>query len=94
MTEQRKSALAVASLWAWFIPLLPLGLAIAIYFGELQTPTFLFINRYTQILPDTLWAWLTFIGNGWGIFALFSAFSTGASITECRTIGIPDWRGN
>ena len=70
MTEQRKSALAVASLWAWFIPLLPLGLAIAVYFGELQTPTFLFINRYTQILPDTLWAWLTFIGNGWGIFAL------------------------
>ncbi len=70
MTEQRKSALVVASLWAWFIPFLPLGLAIAIYFGELQTPTFLFINRYTQILPDTLWAWLTFIGNGWGIFAL------------------------
>jgi membrane-associated phospholipid phosphatase len=70
MTEQRKSGLAVASLWAWFIPLLPLGLAIAIYFGELQTPTFLFINRYTQILPDTLWTWFTFIGNGWGIFAL------------------------
>jgi membrane-associated phospholipid phosphatase len=70
MTEQRKSALAVASLWAWLIPLIPLGLAIAIYFGELQTPTFLFINRYTQILPDTLWAWFTFIGNGWGIFAL------------------------
>jgi hypothetical protein len=36
MTEQRKSALAVASLWVWFIPLLPLGLAIAIYFGELH----------------------------------------------------------
>jgi membrane-associated phospholipid phosphatase len=54
----------------WFIPLLPLGLAIAIYFGELQTPTFLFINRHTQILPDTLWTWLTFVGNGWGIFAL------------------------
>jgi len=70
MTEQRKSALAVASLWVWFIPLLPLGLAIAIYFGKLQTPTFLFINRYTQILPDTLWTWLTFVGNGWGVFAL------------------------
>ena len=70
MTEQRKSALAVASLWVWCIPLLPLGLAIAIYFGELQTPTFLFINRYTQILPDTLWTWLTFVGNGWGVFAL------------------------
>jgi membrane-associated phospholipid phosphatase len=70
MTEQRKSGLAVASLWVWLVPLLPLGLAIAIYFGELQTPTFLFINRYTQILPDTLWTWLTFVGNGWGIFAL------------------------
>ena len=70
MTEQRKSTVAIASIWVWCIPLLPLGLAAAIYFGELQAPTFLFINRYTQILPDTLWAWLTFIGNGWGIFAL------------------------
>ena len=70
MAEQHKSALAIASIWVWCIPLLPLSLAIAIYFGELQTPTFLFINRYTQLLPDTLWAWLTFIGNGWGIFAL------------------------
>jgi membrane-associated phospholipid phosphatase len=70
MAEQRRSALAIASFWVWCLPLLPLGLAIAIYFGGLQTPTFLFINRYTQILPDTLWTWLTFIGNGWGIFAL------------------------
>jgi membrane-associated phospholipid phosphatase len=70
MIEQRKSFLAIASPWVWCIPLLPLGLAIAIYFSELQTPTFLFVNRYTQILPDTLWTWLTFIGNGWGIFAL------------------------
>lgn len=70
MTEQRKSVFAIASIWVWCIPLLPLGLAIALYFGELQTPTFLFINRHTQILPDTLWAWFTFIGNGWGIYAL------------------------
>ena len=70
MVEQQKSGLAIASFWVWCIPLVPLGLAIAIYFGELQTPTFLFINRYTQILPDTLWAWLTFLGNGWGIFAI------------------------
>lgn len=54
----------------WFIPLAPLGLASAIYFGELQSSSFLFINRFTQLLPDTLWAWLTFLGNGWGIFAL------------------------
>ena len=70
MAEQRKSAFAIASIWVWCVPLLPLSLAAGIYFGELQTPTFLFINRYTQILPDTLWAWFTFIGNGWGIFAL------------------------
>lgn len=70
MIEQRKSALAIASVWVWCVPLLPLCLAIAIYFGELQTPTFLFINRYTQLLPDTFWTWLTFIGNGWGIYAL------------------------
>jgi membrane-associated phospholipid phosphatase len=70
MAEQRKSAFAVASLWVWCIPLIPLGLALAIYFGELQTSTFLFINRYTQILPDILWAWFSFLGNGWGIFAI------------------------
>lgn len=70
MAEQRKSALAVASLWVWCIPLIPLGLALAIYFGELQTSTFLFTNRYTQMLPDIFWAWLTFLGNGWGIFAI------------------------
>lgn len=70
MAEQHKSVLAIAPIWVWLIPILPLGLAIAIYFGELQTPTFLFVNRYSQLLPDTLWTWLTFIGNGWGIFAL------------------------
>ena len=56
--------------FAWFIPLAPLALACAIYFGEFQSSTFLFINRFTQLLPDTLWAWLTFLGNGWGVFAL------------------------
>ena len=56
--------------FAWFIPLIPLALAGAIYFGEFQSSSFLFINRFTQFLPDTLWAWLTFLGNGWGVFAL------------------------
>ena len=55
---------------AWFIPLLPLLLAIAIYLGEFQSSTFLFINHLTQSFPDTIWAWLTFLGNGWGVFAL------------------------
>lgn len=56
--------------FAWFIPLVPLTIAGTIYFGNLQTSSFLFINRFTQLFPDTLWAWLTFLGNGWGIFAL------------------------
>ena len=56
--------------FAWFIPLAPIALACAIYFGEFQSGTFLFVNRFTQLLPDTLWAWLTFLGNGWGVFAL------------------------
>jgi len=56
--------------FAWFIPLVPLALASAIYFGGFQSSSFLFINRITQLLPDTLWAWLTFLGNGWGLFAM------------------------
>ena len=55
---------------AWLIPLLPIALATAIYFGEFQSSSFLFVNRFTQTLPDTLWAWLTFFGNGWGVFAM------------------------
>ncbi|QWD78501.1 phosphatase PAP2 family protein [Polynucleobacter sp. MWH-Svant-W18] len=60
----------VVSVYAWLIPLLPLALALAIYLGEFQSVTFLFINHYTQFLPDTLWAWFTFLGNGWGTFAI------------------------
>lgn len=56
--------------FAWFIPLAPLTLAAITYFGDLQSSSFLYINQFTQQLPDTLWAWLTFLGNGWGIFAL------------------------
>lgn len=55
---------------AWFIPLAPLLLSAAIYFGEFQSSSFLFINRLTQALPDVVWAGLTFLGNGWGIFAI------------------------
>lgn len=56
--------------YAWFIPLAPIALAGVIYFGDIQSSSFLFINRFTRLLPDTLWAWLTFFGNGWGLFAL------------------------
>lgn len=55
---------------AWLFPLIPIALAGAIYFGESQSSSFLAINRFTQALPDTLWAWLTFFGNGWGAFAM------------------------
>ena len=55
---------------AWFIPVIPIALATAIYFGEVQSSSFLFINRFTQLLPDTVWVWLTFFGNGWGVFAM------------------------
>ena len=55
---------------AWFIPLAPLALAFAIYFGELQNSSFLFLNQLARSVPDTLWAWLTFLGNGWGVFAI------------------------
>jgi membrane-associated phospholipid phosphatase len=55
---------------AWFIPLAPLSLASAIYFGELQSSSFLYLNELAQALPGTFWAWLTFLGNGWGVFAI------------------------
>lgn len=55
---------------AWFVPLAPLALAFAIYSGELQSSSFLFVNQLARSLPDTLWAWLTFLGNGWGVFAI------------------------
>jgi len=56
--------------FAWFAPLAPLALAFLIYFGELQSSSFLFLNQLAHLLPDTLWAWLTFLGNGWGVFAI------------------------
>ena len=63
----RKKAIPVL---AWFIPIAPLALAFAIYFGELQSSSFLFLNQLARSLPDTLWSWLTFLGNGWGVFAI------------------------
>ena len=49
---------------AWFIPVIPSALAAAIYFGDVQSSSFLFINQFTQLLPDTVWAWLTFLEMG------------------------------
>ena len=58
------------SLAAWLLPLLPIVLACVIYFGDLQTSSFLLINHLTQVVPDTIWAFLTYLGNGWGVFAI------------------------
>ena len=55
---------------AWLLPLLPIVLACIIYFGGLQTSSFLFINSFTQGVPDIVWAFLTYLGNGWGVFAI------------------------
>ena len=54
----------------WLLPLAPIVLACVIYFGDLQASSFLLINNLTQAVPDTIWAFLTYLGNGWGIFAI------------------------
>ena len=56
--------------WVWFIPILPLSLAAILYFGKQQTSSFIFLNHLAQFFPDTLWAWLTYLGNGWGLFSI------------------------
>ena len=56
--------------FALMVPLIPLSLGFTIYFTDLQTDTFLALNYYTQFLPDWVWTWLTFLGNGWGVFAI------------------------
>ena len=58
------------SLMDWLLPLLPIALACGIYFGDLQTSSFLLLNKFTQRAPDTVWAFLTYLGNGWGVFAI------------------------
>ena len=54
----------------WLLPLLPIVLACIIYFGGLQISSFLSINSFTQGVPDIAWAFLTYLGNGWGVFAI------------------------
>ena len=55
---------------AWCIPLVPIGIGAALYFTESQQSTFLAINAVTRLAPDWIWTWITFLGNGWGVFAL------------------------
>ena len=58
------------SLGVWLLPLLPIVLACVIYLSDLQTSSFLPINNFTQAVPDAIWAFLTYLGNGWGVFAI------------------------
>lgn len=55
---------------AWSIPLLPIGIGAALYFTDSQQSSFLAINTVTRLAPDWIWTWITFLGNGWGVFAL------------------------
>lgn len=55
---------------AWGIPLIPIGIGAALYFTDAQESTFLTINTVTRLAPDWIWTWITFLGNGWGVFAL------------------------
>ena len=55
---------------AWCTPLVPIGIGAALYFTESQQSTFLAINAITRLAPDWIWTWITFLGNGWGVFAL------------------------
>ena len=64
MTYQRPSWLVCC------MPALPLALGLLIYYGGIQSSSFLLINQITQYVPDRIWAGLTFLGNGWGTFAL------------------------
>jgi membrane-associated phospholipid phosphatase len=55
---------------AWAIPLIPLTLWAALVLSGHEVELFLWMNQSAQILPNWIWAWFTFLGNGWGVFAL------------------------
>lgn len=54
----------------WAIPLVPLILWLILVLSGKEVELFLWLNQAAQILPNWVWAWFTFLGNGWGIFAL------------------------
>ncbi|MFZ9185544.1 MAG: PAP2 family protein, partial [Polynucleobacter sp.] len=55
---------------AWAVPLLPLLLWLVLVVSGQEVQLFLWMNQAAQILPNWVWAWFTFLGNGWGVFAL------------------------
>lgn len=63
--------MAIRFSWvAWSVPLIPIGIGAALYYSEAQQSTFLAINSVTRLAPDWVWTWITFLGNGWGVFAI------------------------
>ncbi len=55
---------------AWAAPLFPLCLWLILLASGKEVEVFLWLNQAAQVLPNWAWAWFTFLGNGWGIFAL------------------------
>ena len=55
---------------AWAVPLFPLCLWLILLASGKEVEVFLWLNQSAQVLPNWAWAWFTFLGNGWGIFAL------------------------
>jgi hypothetical protein len=54
----------------WLLPLLPITLGLGLFFTRQQVSSFLALNEASQILPNWTWAAFTFLGNGWGLFAI------------------------
>ena len=54
----------------WLLPLLPIALGLGLFFTRQQVSSFLALNEASQILPNWTWAAFTFLGNGWGLFAI------------------------
>jgi len=55
---------------AWAVPLFPLCLWLILLASGKEVEVFLWLNQAAQVLPNWAWAWFTFLGNGWGVFAL------------------------
>lgn len=56
-------------LFAWCLPIIPLGLwgLISLFFTKNQT--FYFLNAWAQGWPNEAWGFFVNLGNGWGIYA-------------------------
>ncbi|MCE7526887.1 phosphatase PAP2 family protein [Polynucleobacter sp. IMCC 30228] len=54
----------------WLLPLLPIALGLGLFVSHQQVSSFLALNEASQILPNWAWAAFTYLGNGWGLFAI------------------------